>query len=338
MRDETHCCHIGSSFRLAARVLLYASCHRQDNTYHRVCYTSCGALAGMRNCPMVPPWRIDLTTHHTMSERSYHRATSRSQNISSNLVSINQTEHLRGKNNFNLSFSFHFPFYFWTWVVRNGFPWCPAPPFWSPLSRNGIIEKATEILNDTYQMINWTHGTHHCRRKYHTRLPTSIYHFLKNMQIWQEYFWQGEIISFCWPMWETWGIKESWGIDFTMTARCAAITNRDCSQYHCDQTKATSWNHSDLLQKVFQHSHKWSEWAWMYVVEDDPMFVHLVNHCSCGYQFILPCQLSLTEFCIFYLTLIHMVDKLLKHTHRSRMDKSGFKWDNLSTSIQQVSQ
>ena len=37
------------SFRLAARVLLYASSHRQDNTYHSLCYTSRGALAGGRN-------------------------------------------------------------------------------------------------------------------------------------------------------------------------------------------------------------------------------------------------------------------------------------------------
>ena len=61
-----------------AWVLLYASSHRQDNTYHRLCYTSCGALAGMRSSPMGPPWRIDTTTHRSMSERSYHRATSRS--------------------------------------------------------------------------------------------------------------------------------------------------------------------------------------------------------------------------------------------------------------------
>ena len=31
-------------FRLAARVLLYASSYRQDNTYHGLCYTSRGAL------------------------------------------------------------------------------------------------------------------------------------------------------------------------------------------------------------------------------------------------------------------------------------------------------
>ena len=37
---------MGYSFRLAAKVLLYASSHRQDNTYHGLCYTSRGALAG----------------------------------------------------------------------------------------------------------------------------------------------------------------------------------------------------------------------------------------------------------------------------------------------------
>ena len=31
VREETRCRHIGYSFRLAARVLLYASSHRQDN-------------------------------------------------------------------------------------------------------------------------------------------------------------------------------------------------------------------------------------------------------------------------------------------------------------------
>ena len=49
VRMETCCCHIGYSFRLVARVLLYAPSHRQDSTYHGICYTSCGALAGTRN-------------------------------------------------------------------------------------------------------------------------------------------------------------------------------------------------------------------------------------------------------------------------------------------------
>ena len=45
VRKETRCRHIGYSYRLAARVLLYAPSHRQDNTYHGLCYTSRGALA-----------------------------------------------------------------------------------------------------------------------------------------------------------------------------------------------------------------------------------------------------------------------------------------------------
>ena len=66
-REETHCRHMDYSFRLAARVLLYAPSHRQDITYHGLCYTSCGALAGTRNSYTDPPWRIDPTTHRTMS-------------------------------------------------------------------------------------------------------------------------------------------------------------------------------------------------------------------------------------------------------------------------------
>ena len=55
VRKETRCRHIGYSYRLAARVLLYASSHRQDNTYHSLCYTSRGELAGTRNSSMGPP-------------------------------------------------------------------------------------------------------------------------------------------------------------------------------------------------------------------------------------------------------------------------------------------
>ena len=55
VRKETRCRHIGYSFQLAARVLLYASSHRQDDTYHVLCYTSRGALAGTRNSSMGPP-------------------------------------------------------------------------------------------------------------------------------------------------------------------------------------------------------------------------------------------------------------------------------------------
>ena len=59
---------------LINRVLLYAPSHRQYRTYHNLCYTSRGALAGMRNSSMGPPWRINPTR----SECSYHGATSHS--------------------------------------------------------------------------------------------------------------------------------------------------------------------------------------------------------------------------------------------------------------------
>ena len=52
VRKETRCRHIGYSYRLTARGLLYAPSHRQDNTYHGLCYTSRGALAGTRNSSM----------------------------------------------------------------------------------------------------------------------------------------------------------------------------------------------------------------------------------------------------------------------------------------------
>ena len=55
VKKETRCRHIGYSYRLTARVILYASSHRQDNTYHGLCYTSRGALTGTRNSSMGPP-------------------------------------------------------------------------------------------------------------------------------------------------------------------------------------------------------------------------------------------------------------------------------------------
>ena len=48
VRKETRCRHLGYSYRLTARVLLYAPSHRQDSTYHGLCYTSRGALAGTK--------------------------------------------------------------------------------------------------------------------------------------------------------------------------------------------------------------------------------------------------------------------------------------------------
>ena len=55
VREGTRCRHMGYSFRLAARVLLYASSHRQDSPYHGLCYTSRGALAKTKNSSMGPP-------------------------------------------------------------------------------------------------------------------------------------------------------------------------------------------------------------------------------------------------------------------------------------------
>ena len=67
VRKETCCRHIGYSYRLTARVLLYAPSHRQDNTYHGLCYTSRGALAGTRNSSMgsfsKTDHSISITTH-----------------------------------------------------------------------------------------------------------------------------------------------------------------------------------------------------------------------------------------------------------------------------------
>ena len=44
VRKETRCRHIGYSYRLTVRVLLYAPSHRQDSTYHSLCYTSRGGI------------------------------------------------------------------------------------------------------------------------------------------------------------------------------------------------------------------------------------------------------------------------------------------------------
>ena len=79
VRKETRCRHIGYSYRLTARVLLYAPSHRQDNTYHGLCYTSCGALAGTRNSSMGPPHEgsiqrtlngADINTNHFSNNKS----------------------------------------------------------------------------------------------------------------------------------------------------------------------------------------------------------------------------------------------------------------------------
>ena len=61
----------GLLFPINSKGSFYASSHRQDSTYHGLCYTSREALAGTRNSSVG-------STHRTMSERSYHGDTSRS--------------------------------------------------------------------------------------------------------------------------------------------------------------------------------------------------------------------------------------------------------------------
>ena len=68
-REETRCCHMGYSFRLGARVLLYASSHRQDDTYHGLCYTSRGTLAGTKNRLWVWSRYRDANPVPTMKDR-----------------------------------------------------------------------------------------------------------------------------------------------------------------------------------------------------------------------------------------------------------------------------
>ena len=62
VRKETRCRHIGYSYRLTARILLYAPSHRQDNTYHGLCYTSlflvvCGVF--LQVCFISIEWSIN---------------------------------------------------------------------------------------------------------------------------------------------------------------------------------------------------------------------------------------------------------------------------------------
>ena len=69
--EKTYSHHyMGYLLLLAARNPLHAPFHKQDSTYHGCCYTSHGALAGMRNGLVDPPWRIDPMTHCTMSRHS----------------------------------------------------------------------------------------------------------------------------------------------------------------------------------------------------------------------------------------------------------------------------
>ena len=45
----------GLFFSISSNRSFIVPSHRQDSRYHDLCYTSCGALAEMRNSPMCPP-------------------------------------------------------------------------------------------------------------------------------------------------------------------------------------------------------------------------------------------------------------------------------------------
>ena len=49
----------GLLFPISSKILLYASSRRQNNTYHGLCYTSRGALAGTRNSSLTQ-WVPDM--------------------------------------------------------------------------------------------------------------------------------------------------------------------------------------------------------------------------------------------------------------------------------------
>ena len=76
-REETRCHHMSYSIRLAARVLLYAPSHRQDDTYHGLSYTSRGESHWLEReiVQWVHPMndRSDDPSHHerTLLPRSY---------------------------------------------------------------------------------------------------------------------------------------------------------------------------------------------------------------------------------------------------------------------------
>ena len=63
VRKETRFRHMGYSFRLTARVLLYAPSHRQDSTYHSLCYACRGALVRTRNSSVIDWKQIPDNMH-----------------------------------------------------------------------------------------------------------------------------------------------------------------------------------------------------------------------------------------------------------------------------------
>ena len=75
VRKETRCRHIGYSFQFAARVLLYAQCHRQNITYYSFVTPVVEHWLERETAQWVHPMkdRSDDTSHHerTLLPRSY---------------------------------------------------------------------------------------------------------------------------------------------------------------------------------------------------------------------------------------------------------------------------
>ena len=57
----------GLLFLIRTMVLLYAPSHRQDKTYHSLCYTSCETLAGTRNSSMGEKERLFFFLNDTLN-------------------------------------------------------------------------------------------------------------------------------------------------------------------------------------------------------------------------------------------------------------------------------
>ena len=112
--EKTSCCHMDYSFWLTARVLLCPSSHRQDNTYHSLCYTSHGALAGTGNSSMgalhegsirrpIAPWANALTTDLCLA--AFFRTKTSNKDIIKRKLSLSHT--FIQTNNFSWHFAFN---------------------------------------------------------------------------------------------------------------------------------------------------------------------------------------------------------------------------------------
>ena len=138
----------GLVFRLAARVALYSSYHRQDTTYHDLCFTNRGALAWTRNSSMGPPGKIDPTTHCTMSERSYHGATSRSQQKECVEVYYRRVFRFKGNN--------------WSWISSGWLKYRPRLNIFVSLqwknackTESTLLQKKTFGVGSVFQSSNF---------------------------------------------------------------------------------------------------------------------------------------------------------------------------------------